>query len=550
MCISFESQKAPSPSLSKERVPSSNKLRTIEALGLALSMVAFSPRLRGACASDYCTDEKPIPLTQQNAPLDESVPPVVFTSKDFRIAINQAVTEELQRNKTNRSRSAEMEELAELVATKLSARISAQSKENPVSVPSNAWPVAKALHETEEHVTKAIGWNLNTLLSGVSSTIVVCTGAWFVSMFLFRRYPNEFEIKIADLRKNRDVGEDFGVEALFGRTEIDALLGKPKGLSSPILNIFLPARWSVMSAQTIAKFWPCFSFLRFREPTIFRALNSFMKVNASNKPAIKQSTRDAHGRLLAEVRTFDGDSHLERMNPLSDGEEVIMALTYERWSTRVNRALAIPTKDLCALLANPKRYVNDILERFEEATSVAAQQRIHSEFTGLMRKAEIAVGIKERVPTILKRYLAKDFPKTWTALEENSAALRPLLTLNTSDGIAFLVRYALELEKRDGSYGGPETEKKEALLKSYAPTAPIGLTREFGVLLPQEEIKLQQLWYQKPRLRERVKTAGAYILAAAKFLTRKRTWSELRPVPRPIREYQWFGELRLPDPNL
>jgi hypothetical protein len=528
-------------------------------LGTALSLVAFPSSLRAQDVMNCDTNLAAPAPTTLIASVDSiqatNKPSIAISPEELQQLVSKVVAEEMAKSQTNSNSLARLEQFAGLVAQKITQAQPRFPPHPTNGVPNNAWPLAKVIHKAEGEVTKAIGWNLNTIISGASSTVVLAAGAWLAVMPFLGRYPNEFETKIADLRDIHDPSERFGVEPLYTRTEIDSLLGKPRAMSSRMLSIFLPEKWKLMCAQFVSRWNPEFPFLRFRHDNIYRALNTFLKVHASEKPAIKQSLRDAHNRLVEEIIRRDGDSNINLFDPTYNGEEAITVLTYERWGTLINRALVTPAKDLCALLANPCLFYNQILSNFSDISTPVALKLLDHELTGFMRKIKLAVGIMEGAPYTLRQYLDPHFPQTWNAVKEHYHALRPLLVLNTHDGIAYLTRYMLHLEQNGEKCSLNEKSdlphsKKDLLLASYSKNAKRGLTREFGVVHAAEEAQLARMLYPNANIGEMLRQASQYVLAAFKWAVSNRAWQELRPAPHQNKPYYWFGSAKMPDPNL
>jgi hypothetical protein len=364
-------------------------------------------------------------------------------------------------------------------------------------------------------------------------------------MPLFRRYPNEFDIKLADLRSHRDPSEEFGVEPLFGRTEVDVLVGKPKAMGNTLLHLFIPEKWALMRAQLLSKMFPGFSFLRFSDNSVFRALGTFLKVH--EKPALKTALKQAHYRLMREVQEIEGEGSEKALNPLEDGEEVVSVLTYERWRTKINRVLTMPNKDVSVLLLNPTRYFDQVLSHYKEISSPESAQRFHREMTGFMRRLEIALGLMEQRPELIQRYIGS-FPRAWEVAKKNATALRPILVLNETQGICYLTKYIhqLCLEKGELSQQAP---RREEIINHYACKAPGIAQRELGVLSLSEERVLHNSFHPRVRLFDRIGQGVDYVAAAAKWVGRRGSWSEVSPKPMPHNPYHWFGEVKLPDPG-
>jgi hypothetical protein len=475
---------------------------------------------------------------------------ITMTDDQLREMVRKIVADEIAKSQTNSASTAQLERFAEIAASKGAAPATSAAH-----VPSNAWPITRGLDKVEEHVTKVIGWNLDRLISGFSSTIVVGTGLWLLGMPIFKRYPNEMETKIADLRE-RDPGESYGMEPLFGRTDFDTLINKPRAMSNRLFNIFLPEKWKLVAAQMASRWWPEFPFMRFRDGSIFSSLGSFIKVNASNKPLLKESIRNAHERLGEEVGRVDGGERVPLLCPMHDGEEAVAVLTYERWRTRVNRALVAPTKDLCALLINPCRFFDQVISAYTDPAAARNVAQVTTDLTGLLRKFEIAVGIMEGSPSVLGRYLEAVFPKSWAKAREHARELRPLLVLKPRDGLAYVTRYMLELERR-GDVTPLDTARREHLheLKEqlggyFKARAMHGCTRSFGEVHPNEEERFTKLWNMRPTLMQRSAHAARHLQAAARWIGGERQWAALRPEPMHPGPYHWFGEVRLPDPSL
>jgi hypothetical protein len=521
----------------------------VAALGLALSLNSFSPALR-AQALDSLNDPSGVSPKMEHIILKASAgaeAPRILTQAELEEVVSRVVAREVARVQTNSVARARDEQMMRTVLEKF-AREVAQRSEIKEALPSTNKPGAalkEGYKQVEDTIQKKIGWKPSSISSTLSSTIVVGTAAWLISMPLFRRYPNEFDIKLADLRSHRDPSEEFGVEPLFGRTEVDVLLGKPKAMSNSLLHLFIPEKWALMRAQIHSKMFPGFSFLRFADNSVFRALGTFLKVH--EKPPLKTALRQAHYRLMREVREIEGEGAEQRVNTLEDGEELVSVLTYERWRTKINRVLTMPSKDVSVLLLNPSRYFDQVLSHYTEISSLESATRFHREMTGFMRRVEIALGLMEQRPEIVQRYL-RDFPKAWEVVRRNAAALRPLLVLNETQGICYLTKYLQQLSTEKGE-ALEQAPRREEVLKIYECKAPEVVNRKLGTLSPSEERVLKNSFNPRIRLFDRLSQGAAYVAAAAQWLGRQGSWPDLRPQPMADEPYHWFGEVKLPDPG-
>lgn len=521
----------------------------VAALGLTLSLGSFSPALRAQALDprDDGSSDTLSTLLTTTKPAASQEGAKVLTQAELEEVISRVVAREVARSQTNDVARARDEQMLRTVLEKFvqggGQRVeAAQAATNSGQLSS---PLSQGYHEVEATIHKKTGWTPSAIASTLSSLVVGGTAAWLVSMPLLRRYPNEFDIKLADLRANRDPNEEFGVEPLFGRTEVDVLVGKPKAMSSTLLHFFIPEKWALMRAQVLSKMFPGISFLRFSDNSVFRALGTFLKVN--EKPALKNALRQAHYRLVREVEGVEGEGSASNLDPIEDGEEVVSVMTYERWRTKINRVLAMPSKDVCVLLLNPKRYFDQILSHYKELSSPESAEKFYREMTGFMRRLEIALGLMEQRPEIIQRYIGQ-FPNSWALAQRNAAALKPILVFNETQGICYLTKYMQETPAVEDGAQQQETLRNQ-IMKRYACSAPGIAQREIGVLSPREERLLKNSFHPRIRLLDRMKQGAAYAVAAAKWTARLGTWAEVQPAPMGNNPYHWFGEVKLPDPR-